>query len=362
MRGTMNLFRAFGIPIRMHWTFLAFFPFLVWYVSSSQEQSLLWGTILYVLLFACVVLHELAHSLVARRFGLKVREIVLLPIGGVASMERIPEEPGREAAIAIAGPAFNLAVALALFIFMDRLPGIMFNLGAIWQNETPFTRGSVAIFQVNVIMAVFNLIPAFPMDGGRLLRAALVACKIPYIRATATAVVVSKVLLALFVVLGLFTQQWMLLAIAVVLYAGASSEEHMVRTRSNIRNIRAEHLLPQTPLTIEPGSTLGSVVPLLLSSGQTHFPVVKGGRLAGVLCHRDIVAGLKRDGGDELTARELMREPLLVSPDDALVEIQRRMEEQGITVACIVRAGRLVGLVSYDSLRRLAGLLDGNGG
>jgi CBS domain-containing protein len=154
----------------------------------------------------------------------------------------------------------------------------------------------------------------------------------------------------------------MILFIAAVLYSGATSEEHAVRTRSNIRNLKAGHLLPQEPHTIEPDTTLGEIVPLLLSHGQTHFPVVKGGRLAGVLCHRDIVAGLKRDGGDELAAKELMRPPLLVAPEDSLAEIQHRMETQGITVACIVRAGKLVGLVSYDSLRRLAGLLDSNGG
>ncbi len=357
MRGTIPLTTVLGIPIRMHWTFLAFCPILVWLVSSSYGQTLLWGAILYGLVFACVALHELAHSVVAQRYGLKVREIVLLPIGGIASMERIPEEPGREAAIAIAGPAFNIVAATILLMFMWWIPGITFDPIEIWNNQHPFTRGTVMIFQINAIMALFNLLPAFPMDGGRLFRAFLVAAKMPYVRATSTAVLVSKGFLILFLLLGF--RMPILWFIAFFLYFGATAEEQAVKSRSNLKQLKVRDLLPQKPAGVEPETPLGEIIPLLLPpTSQRHFPVLKRGRLLGVLCHQDLARALKRDGGNDALASTVMRPPLAVSPDESLAEVQQRLEERGLPAACILRNGKLVGLVSQDVLRRLSSLLD----
>ena len=158
-----------GIPIILHWSFLLLFPVLAWQVATLYQQSLGWGALLYGLIFLCVGLHELAHAVVAQRYGIRVRHIVLLPVGGIASLERIPEHAGQEARIAFAGPAFNLAAAAAIFGFIVWLPGVMFDPLDVWANPSAFTRGTVMLFQINVLMAVFNLIPIPPLDGSKLL-------------------------------------------------------------------------------------------------------------------------------------------------------------------------------------------------
>lgn len=356
MRGTLRLVTILGIPIRLHWSFLAFFPILVYLVASSYGQSILWGAVLYALLFACVALHELAHSVVAQSYSLRVREIVLLPIGGVASMERIPEEPGQEAAIAIAGPVFNIVVAALLFVFMWLVPGIDFDPTTIWNNP-PLQAGVVAIFWVNIVMALFNLLPAFPMDGGRLFRAFLVAIGMPYVRATSAAVLVSKGVLVLFIFLGF--QMPMLWVIAFFLYFGATGEEQAVRSRSSLKQLTVSHLLPQNRTAVEPDMPLGEIIPLLLlPASPRHFPVLERGELVGVLSHQDFVGALKRNGGSGTVVSAVMRPAVAVSPDDSLADVQQRLEGRGLPVACILDRGELVGLVAQDELRRLTTLLE----
>ena len=231
---------------------------------TQGVEGALWGLVFFCLIFACVVLHELSHSLVAQHYGLNVREIVLLPVGGVASLERFPEEAGKEAAITIAGPLFNVVVAAILFVFMWWFPGIMFDPIDLWNNEGGFAKGLVALFQVNVFMALFNLIPAFPMDGGRLFRAFLVAVKIPYARATSIAANVSKVFLFLFLIIGVLKNPWFLL-IALILYAGATGEEAAVRFRSSLKGLgRARPA--QAPMIISPEDVLGDVIGHVLST------------------------------------------------------------------------------------------------
>lgn len=363
MRWSMLVARVFGIPLRLHFTLLVVFPLFVWALATQFGQTLTWGAAFYLALFACVTLHELAHCKVAQWYGVRVREIVLLPFGGIASLERIPEEPRKEAAIAIAGPAFNILLAIALYAFMVWVPHIMFidplsDPRAVFDNPTPFTQFVASAFLANVMLVVFNLLPAFPTDGGRLLRALLVALRTPYLKATAAAVVVSKLFLGLFVILAFVVPNYWLLLIAAVLYIGATGEERAVRTREGLKQLRAGHLLPQRPVGITPDTSLGQVVPLLLADSQLHFPVLERGRLLGVLSHQDLTRAIKREGGSDIPAAAVMRPPVVVSPADSLADIQRHMEERGVSVACILRHGRFAGLVSQDGLKRLLAILD----
>ena len=360
MRGAYRILTVRGIPIKLHWTFLAFFLFAIG-LNTAQEgpAEAAWWALIIALLFAFVTLHELAHAVVAQRYGLAVREIILLPVGGIAQLERIPENPRQEAAIAIAGPAFNFVVGAALFAFIYWLPGIEFDVLNAGNNPDMFTRGTVYLFQVNVMLALFNLLPAFPMDGGRLLRAALVASGQPYARATSSAVVVSKVLLVMLGIAAVAYRNPMLAAIAVVLWISATGEETFVRARAAVRGLNAGHLLPQRPVGVEPETTLGELLPLLLSSEQRDFPVIVRGRLAGVVCHADLVGALRADGGSETPVARLMRPPHAVAPDDSLAAVAARLDAHHASVACILRNGKLLGLVSRATLHRIAGLLDG---
>lgn len=363
-----------GIPIVLHWTFLLYATLILVTAAADQEHPLA-GSIeqgaMLALIFGFVALHELAHSLVAQRFGIRVRQIVLFPLGGMAMLEQIPENPRQEALITIAGPLFNLVTAVLLFVYFNWLtPNTVFTAGplsavilspmaVIADNTTLFTKLMVAAYSVNVLMAAFNLLPAFPMDGGRLLRAYFAWRGAPYAQATVKAVAVSKVLLALFVVLAVTSLSPLYLILAVFLYLGATGEERAVTARHALGHLTAAQLLPQELVSIEPETTLGELVPLLLNSPQRHFPVMARKDLAGVLCHRDLAAALRTPAGPALPAIRFMRQPVLVDVTDPLSDVARRMEERGTEVACIMEDGVFAGFVARDALDRLARLLEG---
>jgi len=362
-----------GIPIVLHWTFLLYAGFLLISAAADQEHPLA-GSIeqgaMLALIFGFVALHELSHSLVAQKFGITVRQIILFPLGGIAMLDQVPEDPRQETMITIAGPLFNLVTAFVLFLFIWLLPGVVFTIGpltdilfnpmgVIAENTTLFTKLVVASYCVNVIMGIFNLVPAFPMDGGRLLRAWFVRRGTPYARATSKAVAVSKALLVLFVILSLKSGSPWYLLIAVFLYLGATNEERAVQSRHALGHLTAAQLLPQDLLSIEPDTPLGDLVPLLLDSPQRHFPVMTRRELAGVLCHRDLATALRTPAGPALPAGRFMRPPLLVHATDPLSEVSRRLAERGEDVACIMEDGAFAGFAARDALERLARLLDG---
>ncbi len=370
MRSSIRLVTVRGIAIRLHWSFLAAVLLIFGYflVGGMMEGALQAGlrrgllSLLFIaLLFSLVVLHELAHSFVAQRYGVTVREIILLPIGGMAMMDRIPEQPGREAAIAAAGPAFNAAVAGLLFLFIWWLPGVVFYPFDLELNQTAFTWGTVALFQINLMLFLFNILPAFPMDGGRLLRAALVKYGFPYAKATARAVTASRVILALMLVYGVLKLNPFLVLIPLILMGSASAEESAVKTRTALGGLRARHLLPQELASVGEKTALAETLPPLLSSGQRHFPVMRGRRVVGVVSLADIREALARPGGPEAQVSSAMRPVVTVPPDEPLADIRQKLDAKGARVACIVDRGKLVGMVSPDTLSRLSSLLESGG-
>ncbi len=363
MRLSFRLVTVRGIPIVMHWSFTLILVLLGgYYAMNTGWFAALKAVAFLLMLFSLVVLHELAHSLVAQRFGMVVREIILLPIGGMAVMERIPEEPGKEAAIAVAGPAFNLAVALALFGLMWWLPGVIFDIYDLEANESAFTWGAVALFQANVMLFVFNLIPAFPMDGGRLLRAALVKTRrLSYARATSAAVNASRVLLAIMVVFGIMRMNPFLVLIPLVLFTSANAEEQSVRQRASIKALTASHLLPQKVLCLGTRSRLGDVITVLLGSGQRHFPVMRGRAVLGIVSLDAVRRGLDSPSGAETPVTQVMQDPLVVGPEAPLVEVQRTLEARNAQAAVIMHRGRLAGLLTRDALARLSSMLSPGG-
>ena len=357
MKWNVRLVTIRGIPINLHWSFLLFLLVygVLGYMEGGSTAAAL-SVAFFCMVFVFVALHELAHSVVAQRYGLRVRGILLLPIGGIASLERMPEEPRKEAAIAVAGPAFNLVVAGILFAFITWHPGITFDIVKLEANPTPFAKGIVLLFQVNFMLGAFNLIPAFPMDGGRIFRAILGASGMSFMKATGTAVALGRVFFLLFAILGIMYNP-MLLFIAAILALGGGSEYSAVRTRSGLAHLAASHLLPQQPLGVEPSTHLGALVPYLVEGAQKHFPVVHNERVIGMLCGPDVAHYLAAPGGPDLSADRVMRPPILVSANDSLAEIQRRLESQSCPVACIISGGRLAGIVSLDGLARLSSLI-----
>ena len=236
MLRSFRLARAFGIPLYLHSTFLLL-P--LWFLYLSRHDGLagiLFGQVVLLSLFACVLLHELGHALAARTFGIGTRDITLYPIGGVASLERMPEKPGREIAIALAGPAVNFVIAGALFAGLVG-SAVLFPWSVSSDEAAPALVLAAKVMWANLVLAVFNLLPCFPMDGGRVLRAVL-ATRLTRLRATEIAAGVGTLMAGAFVVAGLYLPHFGLLLLAFVVWMLGQGELAGVRAQAAAREMR----------------------------------------------------------------------------------------------------------------------------
>jgi len=345
MRWSVNIGRLFGIRVELHVTFLLFIGWI------AVNQGLLTGDVkraamavaLLLLVFCCVVLHELGHALTARLFGIATRDIVLLPIGGVARLERMPEKPGQEMLVAVAGPAVNVAIAALLVLFMT-LTGRSTDLAH-------FGDGLIeSLLLVNVLMLLFNLIPAFPMDGGRVLRA-LLALRLPYLRATKIASAVGQGAALLLGVAGLFYfNNWMLAFVALFVFLAAGEERALVQTRTSLTGlpVRAAMLTDFRHLDVR--EPLRRAVEYLMTGSQQDFPVLEGLTLRGVLTRAGLVAALERRGLDVPVGEAMSPNPCSADADEPLEGVVSRMRGRDCSVVPVLEQGRLVGLVTLDNV------------
>jgi Zn-dependent protease len=343
--------RIAGIDVRIHATF---FILLAWlgYEAWSRHGTLIAGIaeVGFVLaLFLCVVLHEYGHALVARRFGCATRDITVLPIGGVARLERLPERPSHELLVAIAGPAVNFVIAGALGGYL-----VVFRPDQLQPDGTAEVLSlsfPLRLFLVNVLLGVFNLVPAFPMDGGRVLRA-LLAMRMDYARATNIAARVGQGLALLLGLLGL-QSNLMLVLIAVFIWFGASAEAAAVRTKSMLVGIPVGAAMFRDFAVLQPDDPLERAAGLLLSGSQKDFPVVEGRQLVGLLQSTDLIAGL-RVGAPATPVREVMTTDLVtVTPEQALDDALGKAQESELRSLPVVRGPELVGLLTVENVHEL---------
>ena len=339
-----------GTVIRLHLTFLLFLGWIgVSHYAQGGVQAALSGIVFIVLLFVCVLLHEVGHVFAARRYGIQTPDVTLLPIGGVAQLERIPEKPSEELVVALAGPAVNLVIALALTLILGGLPSP--ESGTQVQNPAVSLLGRLA--WVNVTLAVFNLIPAFPMDGGRVLRAML-AYRLGYGRATKIAAGVGQAVAFALGLAGLFGNP-MLLFIALFVYMGASAEASAVDVRERSRTLTVSDAAVTRFEVLSPTSSVEEAVEHLLRTSQHDFPVVDGGgRMRGVLTRDDMIRAL-RERGPDAPVLEVMRRDIPVVDEGRPLEEALRLMQAGTlpAVGIVARGGRLVGLVTPENVGEL---------
>lgn len=339
--------RIAGIDVYVHWTFLLLIAWLVGFYLVRGESLLVAaeGVVFVLAIFGCVVLHELGHALMARRFGIRTRDITLLPIGGVARLERMPEDPTQELWVALAGPAVNVVIAAVLF------PLVALLIGLTAFSEIRLIGGGflVNLVVVNVALAVFNLLPAFPMDGGRVLRA-LLARRLDYGRATQIAATVGQAMAILFGVLGLFTTNWILLFIALFVYLGAQEEAHTAHVRSLLRGVPVREAMVTRFRTLAQTDQLKAAVDELLAGQQHDFPVLEEDRLVGMLTRNDLVASLSQGKHDVQVSEIMQRDCGLVDDSAMLDDTFQRMREMGCSTVPVVRAGQLVGIVTLENV------------
>ena len=347
MSWSINIGRIAGTAVRIHLTFLLFLGWIFlssWY--SGGQQAAWSGLLFIVLVFACVLAHEFGHIFMARTFGVATPDVTLLPIGGVARLERIPEKPSEELLIALAGPAVNVVIAFALMLFAGA------KLDA--QHLVAVESGRVAMIDklaaVNLFLAVFNMIPAFPMDGGRVLRA-LLAIRLGHVRATEIAASIGQVVAFGLGFLGLFGNP-LLIFIAIFVYLAASSEAQLVAMRAMSRDVPASAAMMTQLARLTPEAHIDEAVDTLLRTSQSEFPVVDAqGRLAGLLSRADMIRALKQLGPDARVADAMTADIPTVGHRACLEEaVQLLQEKRAPAVGVLDAAGKLAGLITSETI------------
>ena len=347
MRWSLKIVRIAGTEIRIHITFLLFLAWIgLTYYRTGGPPAAAQGILFMLAIFTCVVLHEFGHIFAARWFGIRTPDITLLPIGGVARLERIPEEPYEEFLVAIAGPLVNVAIAVALIL----IAGARVNAGDLYAVESPHTSMIDRLAAVNLFLAVFNMIPAFPMDGGRVLRA-LLAARMGYVRATEIAAFIGQGFAFALGFIGLFFNP-LLIFIAIFVYLAASSEAHLVAIRAMSRGVPTSAAMMTQFATLAPDAHVEEAVQTLLRTSQGEFPVVDGaGKPVGLLGRGDLIRALKQLGPDARVADAMSATVPTIGHRRCLEEAFRMLQEKSApAVAVVDGSGRLVGLVTSETV------------
>jgi Zn-dependent protease/CBS domain-containing protein len=363
MSWSLKLLRINGIPIRIHFTFLLV---VVWAAYIGFEdgaegwvRNVGFMVAFVLLLFLCVLLHELGHSLVAQLFGVKVVDITLLPIGGLARMTKMPERPYQEFVMAAAGPATNIALAVGLSLVAVAWlgPGKILSLALSSEMLQSFLSDSggqtllALLILNNVFLAVFNLIPAFPLDGGRMLRSFLAAL-ISHRRATSIASYVGQILALVLGLYSLLNSDLFLGLIAVFIFMGAWQEREQARQQVDLHGLRVRQAMQPVGLRLHPVQTIGDVATQAASAPQATFLVIDGERLVGILTRSDLLSALSKPGPAARVGQRMHREIPQFAPDDPLTDASDRLS-QGPGAAVVVEAGQAIGTLSRTDLHRL---------
>lgn len=336
----------------MHLTLLIL---LVWVAGSyafagAGVGATAIGVALVVAIFGIIVVHELAHALVARRYGIETHDIMLLPVGGVASLERMPDKPSQELAVALVGPGINFVLAGVLWA------GLSATGHTTSVSNATSMGGAIAaqLFWINIGLAVFNMIPAFPMDGGRALRAVL-AMRMPTDRATAIAASLGRVLAVAIGVAGLFYNP-LLLLIAFVVWTGATQERALSQLRRSIAGVPVSAAMLHRVEAVTPDQPLEDAASLLVRGGLDQLPVMQHGQPIGVITRSDVATALSHADPSATVADAPRHEVILVSPADALDVVLDRLRAEPETVALVVDHGTPVGVLTADTLAQYLAL------
>ena len=344
---SFNIGTIFGTVVRVHVTFLLLLVWIWFMHYQIGGAAAAWeGVAFIVTVFGCVVLHEFGHALAARRFGIKTPDITLLPIGGLARLERMPEEPGQEFVIAVAGPLVNVVIAVLIFMALGGQAGIE----QMMQVEDPRADFLVRLAGVNIFLVLFNMIPAFPMDGGRVLRAAL-ATRMSWARATQIAANIGQGLAFLFGFLGLLYNP-LLIFIAIFVYLAAAAEAQTAQIRDISNSLLTGDVMVTEFAALDRTATVAEAIDRLLATTQNEFPILDAqGHMEGLLTRNDMIAALRETGPDAPVVSRMRTDLPTVHRRQSLKEGFRLMQETSApAVAVVDSTGRLVGLLTHETI------------
>ncbi len=370
MRGALKLFTWFGIPVFLHWTFGLIFVYILWHAQANglSVYETVWLTALFMALFVCVLLHEYGHALSARRYGVQTRDIVLMPIGGVARLERMPEKPMQEFIVAIAGPLVNVAIAIILMvligIFADPVHLDMLRNVILENNsEDMIEEANVQIPQLlqfavnltatNIALVVFNMIPAFPMDGGRVFRA-LLSMRTGRAKATRIAATVGQVIALGLVAYGLMNDAFMLAILGIFVIYAARSENDMVQTEDFMSRYTAKDLVRRQYTRLRNNDWMLSAIELLRHGLERHFLVFDFQEtLVGVLDEGEIIKAMQKSNVTTEIG-QFMHSPEVVHISDSLLKVNHLIRHQGHGIIGVVDDNGLVGVIDEMGLSNFA--------
>lgn len=349
MKWSWKLVRFAGIDVYVHATFFILILWIglsYWQVEGTPA-AVVNGIGFILALFVCVVLHEFGHALTARRYGIRTRHITLLPIGGVAAMERMPDDPKQEIAVALAGPAVNVAIAFSLWLWLA-VTNALVPMEQLSLTGGPFIE---RLMVINIVLAVFNLVPAFPMDGGRVLRAAL-ALRMNHNRATQLAAKIGQGLALWLGLMGLLYNPF-LIFIALFVWIGAAAEAGMEQVKSTLTGISVGRAMLTDFQVLSPSEPLSRAIELTLLGSQKDFPVLRDGVMVGVLQQADLLKGLQQAGELARVAEWMQVTVQSAQVDEPLEKVLQRLQSCQCRLLSVVDAGRLVGIVNLDNIMEL---------
>lgn len=352
MRWSITLGTFMGTAVRIHVTFLLLLAWIGFAAYQRGGAAAARDSVLFIVaIFACVVLHEFGHILTARRYGIVSPVITLLPIGGVADMNRMPDKPGQELLIALAGPAVNVVIAVALVLFLGAL-----DVSDAIQISDPSVSLLKRLAAVNIFLAVFNMIPAFPMDGGRVLRATL-SMWLGKAKATRIAAQIGQGFAFLLGFLGLFGNP-LLLFIAIFVYIAAAGEAQMTDMFEAARGLKAGEAMETRIAAIDRAASVREAVDILLATSQDEFPVVdSSGRLSGFLSRPDIIQALRVSDAGAPVAPFVRQDAATIDAGEPIDAALTKLGE-GSVVGVTDGEGRLVGLLTRQSLAEIMMIRD----
>ena len=335
-----------GIGIYVHatfWILIAFILFMDWSHGHSVATALN-GAAFVLVIFGCITLHELGHALMAHRFGIQTRDITLLPIGGLARLDRMPDDPIQELWVALAGPAVNVAIAGLLYVVLLLSGG-----GVNFEQFLSFGGNFLnQLMVVNLWLVAFNMIPAFPMDGGRVLRS-LLARRLEFGRATRISARIGQGIACLFGIAGLFTDPF-LIFIALFVWKGAEQEASAAKMHVSVGDIPVQHVMLRDFHTLRPDDTLGNAVEHVLAGWREDFPVVFGDHILGILTREDMTRSLAQSGPETRVRDSMRRDIATVDPSQRLEQALVLLRECSCRSLPVEHEGRLVGLLTLDNV------------
>ena len=366
MNWSVKIAQIAGIPIKLHMTFFIIVLLGAWQWagrSADPVAGALFGATLIVALFACVVLHELGHSLMARRFGIETREILLLPLGGVAQLNKNPEQPRHELLIALAGPLVNVVIVLLLVIigltpqvnlFTYLLDGR--GLSEILGTELSLNNLLLWLLSANMSLVLFNLIPAFPLDGGRVLRA-LLAMGLGFPRATRIASAIGQLVAIGLGIFGLFSGNFLLVLVAIFIFVGATQETAVAESKVVLTTRRLGDAYNRHVLTLQNGDRLSRVVDYLLTSYQPDFAVMFGKKLLGIVTREQVMQALAAQPEDLYVSEIMTREFVKLDANLNLDEAREQLGTHGARVAAVYAGEDFLGLISIEDIQEAFSVL-----